>query len=175
MVHEGKEVGRVTSAVPGLALAYVRVEVPQDAALEIGGAQRTATLTALCAPVAQGIEHQLAELGVARSNRAGRIMTSPQPPEAPPEIRTEPIEPRVDRLTRHGRRARLYAAAAGFVGVLVVLIILIAKNTRSVKLDWAFGSTHASLVWVVLAAAVLGWLLGIATAVGFRYSTRRRR
>ncbi|HEV2591379.1 MAG TPA: hypothetical protein VGU02_05735 [Gaiellaceae bacterium] len=37
VVHAGKEVGRVTSAVPGLALAYVRVEVPQDAALEIGG------------------------------------------------------------------------------------------------------------------------------------------
>ena len=29
-----KEVGRVTSAVPGLALAYVRVEVPDDAELE---------------------------------------------------------------------------------------------------------------------------------------------
>ena len=32
-----KEVGRVTSAVPGLALAYVRVEVPDDAVLEVGG------------------------------------------------------------------------------------------------------------------------------------------
>jgi folate-binding protein YgfZ len=30
-------VGRVTSAVPGLALAYVRVEVPDDAELEVGG------------------------------------------------------------------------------------------------------------------------------------------
>jgi tRNA-modifying protein YgfZ len=38
VVHEGKEVGRVTSAVPGLALAYVRVEVPDGAALEIDGA-----------------------------------------------------------------------------------------------------------------------------------------
>jgi folate-binding protein YgfZ len=37
VVYDGKEVGRITSAVPGLALAYVRVEVPQDAALEIGG------------------------------------------------------------------------------------------------------------------------------------------
>jgi len=37
VVHGGKEVGRVTSAVPGLALAYVRVEVPDDATLEIGG------------------------------------------------------------------------------------------------------------------------------------------
>ena len=32
-----KVVGRVTSAVPGLALAYVRVEVPDDAELEVGG------------------------------------------------------------------------------------------------------------------------------------------
>jgi folate-binding protein YgfZ len=34
---DGKAVGRVTSAVPGLALAYVRVEVPDDAALEVEG------------------------------------------------------------------------------------------------------------------------------------------
>jgi folate-binding protein YgfZ len=37
VVHEGKAVGRVTSAVPGLALAYVRVEVPEGAALEVEG------------------------------------------------------------------------------------------------------------------------------------------
>jgi folate-binding protein YgfZ len=32
-----KEVGRVTSSVPGVALAYVRVEVPEDAELTVGG------------------------------------------------------------------------------------------------------------------------------------------
>jgi folate-binding protein YgfZ len=38
-VHDGeKEVGRVTSAVPGLALAYVRTSVPDDAALRVGAA-----------------------------------------------------------------------------------------------------------------------------------------
>ena len=37
VLHEGKDVGRVTSAVPGLALGYVRVAVPEDAALEVGG------------------------------------------------------------------------------------------------------------------------------------------
>jgi folate-binding protein YgfZ len=37
VAHEGKVVGRVTSAVPGLALAYVRVEVPEGAALEVAG------------------------------------------------------------------------------------------------------------------------------------------
>jgi tRNA-modifying protein YgfZ len=39
IVHDGKPVGRVTSAVPGRALGYVRREVPDDAALEIGGAE----------------------------------------------------------------------------------------------------------------------------------------
>ena len=33
-----KDVGRITSAVPGVALAYVRVEVPDDADLRVGGA-----------------------------------------------------------------------------------------------------------------------------------------
>ena len=37
VVHDGKDVGRVTSAVPGLALAYVRVAVPEDATLDVGG------------------------------------------------------------------------------------------------------------------------------------------
>jgi folate-binding protein YgfZ len=38
MVFDGKPVGRVTSAVPGRALGYVRVEVPEDAGLRIAGA-----------------------------------------------------------------------------------------------------------------------------------------
>ena len=43
LVLDGKAVGRVTSAVPEngavLALAYVRTEVPDDAVLEVGGAE----------------------------------------------------------------------------------------------------------------------------------------
>jgi folate-binding protein YgfZ len=36
LVLAGKKVGRITSAVPGVALGYVRVEVPTDAQLEVG-------------------------------------------------------------------------------------------------------------------------------------------
>jgi folate-binding Fe-S cluster repair protein YgfZ len=36
LLLDGKKVGRITSAVPGLALGYVRVEVPADAQLELG-------------------------------------------------------------------------------------------------------------------------------------------
>jgi hypothetical protein len=43
-------------------------------------------------------------------------------------------------------------------------------NTRPVKLDWVVGDSDASLVWIVLAASILGWLLGIAASVAFRLS-----
>ena len=78
------------------------------------------------------------------------------------------------QVMRHGHRVWLYTWAAMFIAALVVLIVLIAANVRSVKLDWVFGSTHASLVWIILAATVLGWLLGVATSVLFRFRTRRR-
>ena len=106
-------------------------------------------------------------------------MTSTQAPAAAHDsgsgqVSTAP-ESRAQRLVRHGRRARLYTGAAVFVALLAVLVVLISVNTRSVKLDWAVGSTHASLVWIILAAAVLGWLLGITTAVVFRRRTRQPR
>lgn len=90
----------------------------------------------------------------------------------PPAERAE-SETRGARALRHGRRARLYAWAVAGLVLLVVLIALVTANVRSVKLDWIVGSDHASLVWIVLAAAVLGWLLGIATCILFRYRTRR--
>jgi uncharacterized integral membrane protein len=95
-------------------------------------------------------------------------------PESKASAEEPVVESRGQRLSRHGRRTGLYAWAFLSVALLVVVIVLIAKNTRSVKLDWAVGSTYASLVWIILAAAVLGWLLGIATSVIFRYRTRRR-
>jgi uncharacterized integral membrane protein len=91
----------------------------------------------------------------------------------PMKVSESPRESRRQRLGRRGRRARLYTWAFLFVALLVVLIALIAANTRSVKLDWVVGSTRASLVWIILASAVLGWLLGIATSVVFRHRTRR--
>jgi tRNA-modifying protein YgfZ len=36
--HGEKAVGRITSSVPGIALAYVRTDVPDDAELTVGGA-----------------------------------------------------------------------------------------------------------------------------------------
>jgi uncharacterized integral membrane protein len=92
-----------------------------------------------------------------------------------PQPATEPVESRADRLRRHGRRARLYTWAFVLVALLVIVIALAAANTIKVKLSWVVGTTNASLVWIIVAAAVLGWLLGIATGIVFRLRTRRRR
>ena len=88
---------------------------------------------------------------------------------------SEPAEARGDRLRRHGRRTGLYTWAVGLVALLVILIALVVANTRQVKLSWVVGTGQASLVWIILAAAVLGWLLGILTSEVFRMRTRRRR
>ena len=102
--------------------------------------------------------------------------TEPEAPTPVPELASPAIpgESRKERVRRHGRRVRLYTGAFALVALLAVLTVLITKNTGAVKLDWAVGSTRASLVWIILAAAVLGWLLGLATAVVFHHRTRRR-
>jgi folate-binding protein YgfZ len=41
---DGKSVGRITSAVPGVALAYVRTEVPEDAQLQLAAKAGSARL-----------------------------------------------------------------------------------------------------------------------------------
>jgi tRNA-modifying protein YgfZ len=44
LLLDGKRVGRITSSVPGVALGYVRVEVPADARLELAAATGFARL-----------------------------------------------------------------------------------------------------------------------------------
>jgi uncharacterized integral membrane protein len=83
-------------------------------------------------------------------------------------------ESRRARVARQGRRARLYATAFVFVALLVILVALAAANDRSVKLDWVAGSTQASLVWVIVIATLVGWLLGMIMSALFRFRTRDR-
>jgi uncharacterized integral membrane protein len=81
------------------------------------------------------------------------------------------------RRERHSRRrhlARLYGWSFALVGLIVVLSALVVANARSVELDWVVGSVRASLIWIILASAIFGWLAGLVTGILFRHRARRR-
>ncbi len=95
------------------------------------------------------------------------------PPGTAAAAPTAAGEPWLERLARYVRRVRLYSSVGFFIALLVVLVVLASENTEAAKLNWVFGSTHASLAWIIVAAAVFGWLLGITTAIVIRRRTRR--
>ena len=99
--------------------------------------------------------------------------TEPTPRADAPIASDAAAEPRRERLRRRARRTGLYAWTFLLVALLVVLVALIAANTRRVEVSWVLGSTRQSLVWIILAAAIGGWLAGIVTSVLLRRRTRR--
>jgi uncharacterized integral membrane protein len=91
-----------------------------------------------------------------------------------PEARA-PVETRGGRVRRKVRRGRLHLSAMIAVALLVCVVALAVSNTSQVRLHWVLGSGSASLVWIVMFAALLGWLLGIVTGSVFRWRTRAPR
>jgi uncharacterized integral membrane protein len=83
-------------------------------------------------------------------------------------------EPRRQKLGRHARRAGLVLWTSLLVLILVAIVALAVENSRRVKVGWIFGYSRISLVFLVLFAVVLGWLLGIATSMLLRRRIRRR-
>jgi uncharacterized integral membrane protein len=81
-------------------------------------------------------------------------------------------ETRRERSRRKAHRSRLHGYAIIAVVLVAFLIALAVANTAHVKVDWVFGSSHVSLVWLVLFAAILGWLLGLVSTAAFRWRTR---
>jgi uncharacterized integral membrane protein len=80
-----------------------------------------------------------------------------------------------EHFRRNAHRTRLYGYATAGVALVAYLIALAASNTADVKVKWVFGSSHVSLVWLVLFAAILGWLLGLLASARFHWRTRAPR
>ena len=96
------------------------------------------------------------------------------PPDAERLGTVPAVEPEPDDKARHRRRAKLYAWALLLAAFFVVLVALIVANTRSAKISWVVGSSHVSLIWIIIVAALLGWLAGLVTSLLFHRRTRRR-
>jgi len=76
---------------------------------------------------------------------------------------------------RKALRGRLYGYAIAVVALVAVLIALAASNTAHVKVNWLIGSSHVSLVWLVMFAAIVGWLLGLLASARLHWRTRAPR
>ncbi len=84
-------------------------------------------------------------------------------------------ETRGEHFRRKAHRGRLHGYAVGAVALVAVLIALAASNTAKVNVNWLIGSSRVSLVWLVLAAALLGWGLGLIATARFHWRTRAPR
>jgi uncharacterized integral membrane protein len=90
--------------------------------------------------------------------------------------RATPLEEtRFRRGMRYGHRGSLYVALTIAIAAVVYLILLIARNSKLVKVDYVFGTSHTRLIWLIVVSALVGWVWGIATAYLIRRRTRRVR
>ena len=99
------------------------------------------------------------------------VATDPVPAPAQASAVTD-RETRGEHFRRKAHRTRLHGYAIATVALVAFLIALAASNTAHVKVNWVFGSSHVSLVWLVLFAAILGWLLGLVATAAFHWRTR---
>ena len=60
--------------------------------------------------------------------------------------------------TGSGSRWRLYAA----IGVVIVTAVFILQNSQKVKVDFIVAETETPLIFALLLAAVLGFVIGLA-------------
>ena len=112
----------------------------------------------------------------ARAERQRERDARRQSPQAPPVAESpDGVETRGARFSRKAHRGRLHLYAVLAVLVLVYVVALAVSNTAHVTVDWVFGSSSVALVWLVLFAAILGWLLGILITALFRWRTRAPR
>ncbi len=84
-------------------------------------------------------------------------------------------ETRGEHFRRKAHRTRLHGYAVIAVALVAFLIALAASNTAHVKVSWVFGTSRVSLVWLVLFAAILGWLIGLLATAAFHWRTRTPR
>lgn len=88
---------------------------------------------------------------------------------------TGAAETRGEHFRRKALRGRLRGYAVAMVALVAVLIALAASNTAQVKVNWLVASSHVSLVWLVLVAAIVGGLLGLMISARLNWRTRAPR
>jgi len=130
---------------------------------------QTSTAAArLAGPTAGSASDEPTVPNTARARESAAAAAAASAPTQRPETRTRHL-----RRTAHQGRLHIYAIVV--VVLIAVLVALVATNTSRVHVDWLVGSSRVSLVWLVLVAAIIGWILGVLASVRFQWVTRAPR
>ncbi len=108
---------------------------------------------------------------------------SDQPPQAAPNTArareaaaaANGVETRGEHFRRKALRGRLHGYGIAAVALVALLVALAASNTTPVRVHWLIGSSRVSLVWLLLATAILSWALGLMASARFHWRTRAPR
>jgi uncharacterized integral membrane protein len=117
---------------------------------------------------------QMSDLPPAAPNTA-RAREAAAAAAASSAVPTGGAETRAEHFRRKARRGRLHGYAIAAVALVAVLIALAASNTAQVNVNWLISSSQVSLVWLVLVAGIVGWLLGLITSARLNWRTRAPR
>ncbi len=72
----------------------------------------------------------------------------------------------------HDRQPLLYVSLIALGLLLAYVIAFVIENSGKVSIHWVFGTTHASLIFVILVSLAIGIFLGVLLSQLYR---RRRR
>ena len=67
----------------------------------------------------------------------------------------------------------LWLRLLGIGVVAVYLLLFVVLNTRTVEVSFVFGSTHVSLIWVILLNLAAGLFIGVLASQLYRRRSRR--
>lgn len=93
-----------------------------------------------------------------------------QPAEGPP---VDPIEHQ--RQLQHARQTRLAKFLVALF-LVVVFVVFIVQNSKRTRIDYVFFHRDTRLIWIMLACAILGGIVGFLVGrPGKQVRLRRKR
>ena len=84
------------------------------------------------------------------------------------------VDPRAAKSGGRSFQPGLWARLILIGLVAAYVLSFVVLNTRGVKVSFVFGSTHVSLIWVILLALGAGLVLGLLASQLYRHRQRRR-
>ena len=110
-------------------------------------------------------------------------MSTPEPPEHPPEptaIEEPPAPPPVhehdvsDEDRPSTWQPLLYTRIALLLLVVAYAIAFVVQNTRQIKIDFVFTSAQVQLIWTILLLLAIGLVGGVLLSQLYRHRRRAR-